>query len=55
MIIIGFNIPNIIKSIQGENTGDRILIVDNENIYENQLELLQQEPQERMHQQQLLH
>ena len=42
LIVIGFNIPNIIKSIKGEDTGDKLLIVDNENIFEGNLELLKQ-------------
>ena len=39
---IGFNVPNIIKSIKGESTGDKLLIVDNDNIFEGNLELLKQ-------------
>ena len=42
LIVVGFNIPNIIKSFSGENTGDKLLIVDNENIFEGNLELLKQ-------------
>ena len=42
LIIIGFNIPNIIDSINGEDTADKILIVDNQNIFEGNLELLKQ-------------
>jgi len=44
LIVIGFNIPNIIKSFQGDNIsfGDKLLIVDNENIFEGNLELLKQ-------------
>ena len=42
LIVIGFNVPNIIKSIKGESTGDKLLIVDNENIFEGNLELLKQ-------------
>ena len=34
MIVIGFNIPNIIESISGEDLQEKILIVDNENIFE---------------------
>lgn len=40
LIIIGFNIPNIIKSIQGENLGTKLLVVDSENIFEGSLETL---------------
>lgn len=42
LIVVGFNIPNIIKSFSGENSGDKLLIVDNENIFEGNLELLKQ-------------
>lgn len=42
LIVIGFNIPNIIKSIAGEETGDKLLIVDNEDIFEGNLEMLKQ-------------
>ena len=42
LIIIGFNVPNIIKSFKGEDTGDKLLIVDNDNIFEGNLELLKQ-------------
>ena len=42
MIVIGFNIPNIIKSMSGEDSGSKSFIVDNENIFEGNLELLKQ-------------
>ena len=42
LIVLGFNIPNIIKSFNGENTGERLLIVDNDNVFEGNLELLKQ-------------
>lgn len=42
LIVIGFNIPNIIKSFKGEDVGEKLLIVDNENIFEGNLELLKQ-------------
>jgi len=44
LIVIGFNIPNIIKTFQGDNIsfGDKLLIVDNENVFEGNLELLKQ-------------
>ena len=42
LILIGFNVPNIIKSFKGEETGDKLLIVDNDNIFEGNLELLKQ-------------
>ena len=42
LIVIGFNVPNIIKNIKGEDNRDKLLIVDNENIFEGNLELLKQ-------------
>ena len=42
MIVIGFNIPNIINSMSGEDSGSKSFIVDNENIFEGNLELLKQ-------------
>ena len=42
LIVIGFNIPNLIKATQGENLGERILIIDKDNIFENTLEALKQ-------------
>ena len=38
MIVVGFNIPNILKSINGEDTSDKLVIVDEENIFEGSLE-----------------
>ena len=29
LIVVGFNVPNVIKSIKGDDTGDKFLIVDN--------------------------
>ena len=43
LIIIGFNVPNIIKSFEGEDIGDKLLIVDNDNIFEGNIEALKQE------------
>jgi len=42
LIVAGFNVPNIIKAVKGEDTGDKLLIVDRENIFEGNLELLKQ-------------
>ena len=42
MIVIGFNIPNIIKNMNDGSTGSKSFIVDNENIFEGNLELLKQ-------------
>jgi len=42
MIVIGFNIPNIIEAMSGNETGSKSFIVDNENIFEGNLELLKQ-------------
>ena len=41
-IVIGFNIPNIIKSFEGDNVGDQLLIIDNEDIFEGSLENLKE-------------
>ena len=40
LIVIGFNVPNILKAIKGDATEDKLLIVDNENIFEGNLEVL---------------
>lgn len=40
IIVIGFNVPNIIKSFSEGNTGDKLLIVDSQNIFEGTLETL---------------
>ena len=42
LIVIGFNVPNIVKNIKGDSLGDKLLIVDNEDIFEGNLELLEQ-------------
>jgi len=42
LIVIGFNVPNIFKAIKGEDEKNKLLIVDNENIFEGKLELLKQ-------------
>lgn len=42
LIVIGFNVPNIIKNFSGDNTGDTFLIVDNKNVFEGTLESLKQ-------------
>ena len=40
IIVIGFNVPNIIKSFKGEDIQAKLLIVDNDNIFEGNLEML---------------
>ena len=42
LIVIGFNIPNLTKKLNGDNAGDKLLIVDSENVFEGNLELLEQ-------------
>ena len=42
LIVIGFNVPNVIKNLNGDNTGDKFLIVDNKNVFEGTLENLKQ-------------
>ena len=41
-IIIGFCVPKIIKSVKGEDKKDKIIIIDSQNIFEGNLELLKQ-------------
>lgn len=41
-IVIGFNVPNIIKSLKGDNVNSKLLIVDNSNVFEGTLESLNQ-------------
>lgn len=43
LIVFGFNVPNVIKAFTKDNEGDKILIVDSENIFEGNLEKLNQE------------
>ena len=40
LIVIGFNVPNILKSIKGEDTQEKLVIVDSQNIFEGSLESL---------------
>ena len=42
LIVIGFNVPNVIKNLNGDSTGDKLLIVDNKNVFEGTLENLKQ-------------
>ena len=42
LIVAGFNVPNIMKSMSGEDTGAILLIVDNDNVFEGNLETLKQ-------------
>ena len=42
LIVVVFNVPNVIKSIKGDDTEDKFLIVDNKNIFEGTLENLKQ-------------
>ena len=41
-IVAGFNVPNLIKKFKGSNESNKLLIVDNEDIFEGNLELLKQ-------------
>ena len=41
-IVIGFNIPNLIKSFNGDNYGDKLLIIDSKNAFEGTLENLKE-------------
>lgn len=40
LIIIGFNVPNILNAIKGEDTKEKLLIVDKQNVFEGTLENL---------------
>ncbi len=40
LIVLGFNVPNILKAIEGEDTQEKLLIVDSSNIFEGTLETL---------------
>ena len=44
LIVIGFNIPNIINAVKGDSSNDtentKILIVDSENIFEGSASML---------------
>ena len=38
LIVVGFNVPNIIKSIKGEDSTDKLLIVDSDNVFDGREE-----------------
>lgn len=40
LIVVGFNVPKIIKAVDGENSAEKLVIVDNANIFEGNLENL---------------
>lgn len=40
IIVLGFNIPNILKSFEGEDFESKLLIVDKDNVFEGNLETL---------------
>ena len=42
MIVVGFNIPNLIKKLNGGSDSSKLLIVDNDDIFEGNLEVLKQ-------------
>ena len=42
LIVLGFNLPNILKTVKGEDTKNKLLIVDSQNVFEGNLELLKQ-------------
>ena len=41
-IVIGFNVPNLIKRLNGDNLGNKLLVIDNKNVFEGTLEELKQ-------------
>ena len=40
MIVVGFNIPNFMKMLNKDSSGEKIVIVDSENVFEGTLESL---------------
>ncbi len=40
LIVIGFNVPKFFKTIKGEDTQEKLLVVDSQNIFEGNLENL---------------
>ena len=42
LIVLGFNVPKFLKSIKEDNTGNKLLIVDNQNVFEGTLETLKE-------------
>lgn len=42
LIVIGFNVPNMIKSFKGEDVKSKVLVVDSQNIFEGTLKGLNQ-------------
>lgn len=42
LIIIGFNVPNLIKMFNENNNGNKLLIIDSKNVFEGTLENLKQ-------------
>ena len=42
IIVVGFNIPNIINNFAGEEFNEKVLVVDSENIFGNSKEILNQ-------------
>ncbi len=42
LIVVGFNIPNILKSIKGEDVEEKLLIIDSKNIFEGTLQTLKE-------------
>ena len=42
LILIGFNIPNILKAINGDDLGEKLLIVDSQSIFGESLQMLKE-------------
>ena len=42
LIVLGFNVPKFLKSIKEDNTGNKLLIVDSQNVFEGTLETLKE-------------
>ena len=42
LIVIGFNVPNILKKLNNDNTDEKLLVVDNQNMFEGSIEMLKE-------------
>ena len=42
MIVVGFNVPNLIKKFNGDNTKNKLLIIDSKNVFEGTLDNIKQ-------------
>ena len=42
LIVIGFSIPKIVQTVSGDGTKDRVLVIDKDNVFEGNINLLGQ-------------